>query len=86
MNIGGHFGNHFNITLRNLCFHGAEEEQKKTDLEGIIHSTLESVKDRGFINYFGMQRFGPKFAYAGPQVGLALLKGDMVCMIFGVVT
>lgn len=40
-----------------------------------IHASVTSIRERGFINYYGMQRFGtaPIPTHA---VGLALLRGE----------
>lgn len=34
------------------------------------------MKDRGFINYFGLQRFGTVASIKTSDVGLALIKGN----------
>jgi tRNA pseudouridine13 synthase len=41
----------------------------------MIDNILESMKSRGFINYYGMQRFGTA-SVSTHSVGLALLKGE----------
>lgn len=40
----------------------------------MIDKVMESMKTRGFINYYGMQRFGTA-SIASHTVGLALLQG-----------
>lgn len=57
-------GNCFEIVLRNVS--GAPEEA--------IAGTLSSIGDKGFINYFGLQRFGQGGA-GTHEVGALLLKG-----------
>lgn len=49
-----------------------EEEQR---LREVIDERCQVVKEKGFINYFGLQRFG---SGGGPtsDVGIAMLKGD----------
>jgi len=47
LKLGSLSGNHFVITLRNV-----------TGDHGKIEESLESLKAKGFINYFGLQRFG----------------------------
>ena len=77
--LGGHSGNHFDVTLKSLRCHGeGEEEEREAKLADIVHKALESVKADGFINYFGLQRLGPTFSYSGPRVGLALLRNNLV--------
>ncbi|KAF7977463.1 hypothetical protein HWV62_3649 [Athelia sp. TMB] len=58
-------GNAFVITLRNV-------QVESTD---IIDRALESMKHKGFINYYGMQRFGTA-TIPTHSIGLALLKSD----------
>jgi tRNA pseudouridine13 synthase len=57
-------GNCFEIVLRNV--RGAAEEE--------IAATLGSIAQRGFVNYFGLQRFGQGGA-GTHEVGVLLLKG-----------
>lgn len=47
LSLGDCSGNHFTVVLRNIS---ATEES--------VAETLESIKSKGFINYFGSQRFG----------------------------
>ncbi|KAI9448168.1 tRNA pseudouridine synthase D [Lactarius indigo] len=58
-------GNAFVITLRSVQVDSVEELDK----------VMNSVKERGFINYYGMQRFGTA-AIPTHSIGLALLKSD----------
>lgn len=41
----------------------------------IIDSAIRTLKEQGFINYYGMQRFGNSTVQTH-VIGLALLKGD----------
>eukprot|EP00118_Oscarella_pearsei_P009351 m.53784 g.53784 ORF g.53784 m.53784 type:complete len:587 (+) comp34278_c0_seq6:340-2100(+) len=61
MKLGDLVGNRFQIILRNVSGEKA-----------MVESSLESLQSKGFINYFGMQRFG---TYSVPtyQIGKALL-------------
>ncbi|KAH9049179.1 tRNA pseudouridine synthase D [Lactarius hengduanensis] len=58
-------GNAFVITLRNV----------QVDSVEALDKVMDSVKERGFINYYGMQRFGTA-AIPTHSIGLALLKSD----------
>lgn len=51
---GEHRGNEFRICVRGLP---AEEPGREVGYES-IHQALNDVKERGFPNYFGVQRFG----------------------------
>lgn len=63
--LGDLSGNHFRIALRSI----------KGD-EGEIEKSLESLKNFGFINYYGLQRFGNCTEVTTFDVGRALLKSD----------
>ncbi|KAF9268087.1 tRNA pseudouridine synthase D [Marasmius fiardii PR-910] len=58
-------GNAFVITLRNV----------QVDSMDTLDKALNIVKTNGFINYYGMQRFGTA-SVPTHAIGLALLKGD----------
>jgi len=81
ISLGFLSGNRFEIVLRNVCI--KEEISNTRELTGmeriaLTKQTLERAADTmrevGFINYFGMQRFG-KF-HDTHKVGIAVLKGD----------
>ncbi|XP_015438631.1 PREDICTED: pseudouridylate synthase 7 homolog [Dufourea novaeangliae] len=57
-------GNHFRIALRNV--NGTDEQ---------IEQTMISLRDHGFINYYGLQRFGTVAAIPTYDIGKALLQG-----------
>lgn len=63
--LGDLTGNHFRIALR--AVKGDEAE---------IEKSLESLKNFGFINYYGLQRFGNCTEVTTFDVGKALLKSD----------
>lgn len=44
--------------------------------ESDIELSLQSLKENGFINYYGLQRFGNNSTVPTHQVGLALIKGQ----------
>ncbi|KAL4081653.1 pseudouridine synthase [Scleroderma yunnanense] len=58
-------GNEFVITLRNL----------QADPSDSVDQAMDSLKHKGFINYYGMQRFGTA-AVPTHSIGLAFLKSD----------
>jgi len=75
--LGGLSGNRFDIVLRNVCVDGLVSNEDKIRIahtQKQLQSTADSMKKYGFINYFGMQRFG-KFLDTH-KVGLAVLKHD----------
>ncbi|CAD7703369.1 unnamed protein product [Ostreobium quekettii] len=62
--LGQLAGNQFEIVLRNV--EGVDDQ--------MVRQLRESLRTRGFINYFGLQRFGSKVPTH--RIGLELLKGD----------
>lgn len=57
-------GNCFRIALRNV--NGTDDQ---------IEKTMISLRDHGFINYYGLQRFGTVAAIPTYEIGKALLQG-----------
>mmetsp|Transcript_13678 Transcript_13678/g.41261 ORF Transcript_13678/g.41261 Transcript_13678/m.41261 type:complete len:746 (-) Transcript_13678:137-2374(-) len=64
LKLGDLQGNHFSIVLRNV-----------TADETVIQRALRSVAKHGFVNYYGLQRFGNS-EVATHHVGAALLRGE----------
>lgn len=58
-------GNHFRIALRNAS--GTDEQ---------IEKTMIALRDHGFINYYGLQRFGTVVTIPTHEIGKALLQGN----------
>ncbi len=76
--LGSHQGNEFIIVLKNCGFGGAENlpfDQKLKYAESTLASALTQLAQRGFINYFGTQRFGT-FEIGTQETGMKLLGGD----------
>lgn len=65
LKLGQLKGNRFRIALRHLT--GDKE---------IIETSLNKLKENGFINYFGLQRFGNSTTVPTYEVGVALLRAD----------
>ncbi|RKP13818.1 pseudouridine synthase [Piptocephalis cylindrospora] len=67
LRLGDLQGNHFTLVLRHVRVH--------PDSTWSLDQSLKSLRDDGFINYFGMQRFG-----TGPvpthHIGRAILQND----------
>ncbi|CAB4410147.1 unnamed protein product [Rhizophagus irregularis] len=65
LKLGDLRGNHFITTIRNV----------QVENEEVISKAIESLQSRGFVNYYGMQRFGsssiPTF-----HIGRALLQNN----------
>ncbi|KAL6515196.1 hypothetical protein OROHE_018828 [Orobanche hederae] len=58
-------GNRFTITLRSIC----------AETEDIVRASVTALEKNGFINYFGLQRFGSS-SIATHLIGAALLRGE----------
>ena len=65
LRLGDHNGNRFTITLRDVSCGEAE-----------LDHALAQLARRGFINYFGLQRFGTNSEAPSHLTGAALLRAD----------
>uniref|UniRef100_A0A8C2UU73 Pseudouridylate synthase PUS7L n=1 Tax=Chinchilla lanigera TaxID=34839 RepID=A0A8C2UU73_CHILA len=74
LRLGQLKGNHFDIVIRNL----KSKENDSANLRERIWEAIENVKTKGFVNYYGPQRFGKGRKVHTDQIGLALLKSEMV--------
>ncbi|KAI1743550.1 pseudouridine synthase [Xylaria scruposa] len=76
--LNDHDGNEFVIVLKNCVFSGTENlnfEEKLNVAKSTIDSALTQVIQRGFINYYGTQRFGTH-QIGTQEVGMKILKED----------
>ncbi|EGO02191.1 hypothetical protein SERLA73DRAFT_48912 [Serpula lacrymans var. lacrymans S7.3] len=71
LDLGMLKGNAFLITLRFLC----QYRNVQVDSVETLDRSLSIMKYKGFINYYGMQRFGTA-AVPTHSIGLAFLKSD----------
>lgn len=77
--LGHHKGNHFTIVIRNIKEKNQSENSNKSicdsNNEKIIKN-LENFKEKGFLNYYGLQRFG---TYRCPShyLGKLLVEGNI---------
>lgn len=70
LTLGDLQGNEFVITIRDV----RSLNESKT-IEEIIETNFESLKEKGFLNYFGMQRFGT-FSVSTHEIGKEILLGN----------
>ncbi|NXC24204.1 PUS7L protein, partial [Campylorhamphus procurvoides] len=75
LRLGQLKGNHFDIIVRDLQHHSHDSS---ADLKERIAEAMENVKTKGFVNYYGPQRFGQGQIVQTDQIGLALLSEKMV--------
>ncbi|KAI4803336.1 hypothetical protein KUCAC02_006887 [Chaenocephalus aceratus] len=84
LRLGRLQGNHFDLVVRDLRPHGdthSSAADTHTRLAALVKEAVENVKARGFVNYYGPQRFGSVKSVQSDRVGLALLKEDMVSAV-----
>lgn len=77
LKLGQLQGNEFTITLRNV--RPATGEPSAAFLAS-LHSSMSVLRDRGFINYFGMQRFGTG-AVPTHHIGILILQNNFKAAI-----
>ncbi|XP_032543058.1 pseudouridylate synthase 7 homolog-like protein isoform X1 [Chiroxiphia lanceolata] len=75
LRLGQLKGNHFDIIVRDLQKHSHDSS---ADLKKRISEAMENVETKGFVNYYGPQRFGQGQIVQTDQIGLALLSEKMV--------
>ncbi|NXS07757.1 PUS7L protein, partial [Neodrepanis coruscans] len=75
LRLGQLKGNHFDIVVRDLQHHSHDSS---ADLKERISEAIENVEKKGFVNYYGPQRFGQGQIVQTDQIGLALLNEKMV--------
>lgn len=71
LSLGDLEGNEFVVVIRDAKVH----EGSNQSLEKILKNGCQSLAERGFVNYFGMQRFGT-FSISTHVVGRELLLGN----------
>lgn len=79
ISLGDLNGNKFSIVLRDIKLDGFEGQIKNKDMhrkvkEG-IRKRIQAVEESGFINYYGMQRFGTSNVPTH-HIGILVLKKD----------
>jgi tRNA pseudouridine13 synthase len=69
LGLGDLLGNEFIITLRDV------KSLTDAPIEQVISESLESLRENGFINYYGMQRFGT-FSISTHTIGKEILLSN----------
>ncbi|XP_015710267.1 pseudouridylate synthase 7 homolog-like protein isoform X3 [Coturnix japonica] len=75
LRLGQLKGNHFDIVVRDLRHHSHDSP---VDLKERISEAMENIEAKGFVNYYGPQRFGQGQNVQTDEIGLALLNEKMV--------
>ena len=79
LELGELGGNEFLLTLRDCRFQGEDGlaiEQRVALANDVLWRATESFKQHGFLNYFGLQRFG-SFSTGTHATGQSMLSGDL---------
>lgn len=71
LKLGELSGNQFNIVLRHVT--GADGSAVAED---VVVDAVKNLAENGFVNYYGLQRFGSNAALPTHVIGAALLRGD----------
>lgn len=78
LELGDLTGNEFLITLRDCQFPGGENLEGAAlvnHAHALVGEAVASLKKHGFLNYFGLQRFGT-YTIGTDDVGKMILKGN----------
>ncbi|CAO2652476.1 Nn.00g007590.m01.CDS01 [Neocucurbitaria sp. VM-36] len=79
LKLGDLKGNEFTITLRDCHFQneqGLNFEQRHKLANQVIEKAITDFSEKGFINYYGLQRFG-SFAASTDAIGRKMLQDDL---------
>ena len=80
LELGDLQGNEFVITLRDCQFpeeimQGLTGEDKVNKAREVVTKSMSDLRERGYFNYYGLQRFGT-FATRTDMVGVKMLQSD----------
>jgi tRNA pseudouridine13 synthase len=79
LTLGDLKGNEFTITLRDCHFQGEEGmdfAQRRQLADTVVSKAISDFSQKGFINYYGLQRFG-SFAASTDAIGRKMLQDDL---------
>ncbi|KAH7407064.1 pseudouridine synthase [Phaeosphaeria sp. MPI-PUGE-AT-0046c] len=79
LTLGDLKGNEFTITLRDCHFQGDEGldfAQRRQLADTVVSKAISDFSEKGFINYYGLQRFG-SFATSTDAIGCKMLQEDL---------
>lgn len=78
LELGDLNGNEFVITLRESDIPGVDLNDRETAISkanDLVGSALRNLRERGYFNYYGLQRFGT-FSTRTDTIGVKMLQGD----------
>ncbi|KAI4657026.1 uncharacterized protein J4E79_007641 [Alternaria viburni] len=79
LKLGDLMGNEFTITLRDCHFQseeGLDFAQRRKLAHDVVSKAITDFSQKGFINYYGLQRFG-SFAASTDAIGRKMLQDDL---------
>jgi tRNA pseudouridine13 synthase len=79
LGLGELTGNEFTLTLRDCHFEGEQDmtgSDRLTLAKDVVSKAADSFKTTGFLNYYGLQRFGT-FSNGTHITGMKILQGDL---------
>jgi tRNA pseudouridine13 synthase len=79
LTLGDLQGNEFTITLRDCHFQGEDGldfSQRRQLADTVVRKAISDFSEKGFINYYGLQRFG-SFAASTDAIGRKMLQDDL---------
>lgn len=79
LKLGDLKGNEFTITLRDCHFQNEEGKdfaQRRQLANEVVEKAITDFSEKGFINYYGLQRFG-SFAASTDAIGRKMLQDDL---------
>jgi tRNA pseudouridine13 synthase len=79
LKLGDLMGNEFTITLRDCHFEseeGLDFTQRSKLAHDVVSKAIHDFSEKGFINYYGLQRFG-SFAASTDAIGRKMLQDDL---------
>lgn len=78
LELGDLYGNEFIVSLRECDIPGVDPKDGETAVtkaKELANSALKSLHERGYFNYYGLQRFGT-FATRTDTIGVKILQDD----------
>ncbi|KAF2861408.1 tRNA pseudouridine synthase D [Piedraia hortae CBS 480.64] len=84
LELGELAGNEFTLTLRDCHFEDEEENRLETAKKVVAHAT-KSFESKGFLNYYGLQRFGT-YSTGTHTTGMRMLQGDLEGAVDSILT
>jgi tRNA pseudouridine13 synthase len=88
LELGDLAGNEFLITLRDCTFgdsDAVEGKEKVALADKVIGDAVKNMQVHGFINYYGLQRFGT-YSVGTHDVGIKILQGDFEGAVKAILT